>query len=337
MVETGTTGELEPVTSVAHFAPRDRSAQAAHLVGQLKRSAVDPGNTLTAGEVDTTRGTDMCVTTTTNTNNEASENHTKHTTTPEAKSSRNRSRKHPHVSDEHVHTTNTQASKTHTPPGTGQGTGEHAHAHAPVCTPTVLRVCQDYANHGHCRAGHTACLDSHDLDLILHLQDMGAVGLRVIAGSSGGLSVASSDGVGRTEQLSKRQLKRIKLKHKRASLQLVAKQPSVTAEANNTVVATTGNAHPHSAPFEDSSSIQARYSHRAGFDAFMTGYVYATDTLTYDTATLATMKNNIHLSYKQIPLHLTKSAYVNYSAGFLEKEKAAAIQTRAESYAADPK
>lgn len=61
--------------------------------------------------------------------------------------------------------------------------------------------------------------------------------------------------------------------------------------------------------------------HRAGFDAFMTGYCFAHYQSSLDAAQLASAKNKLYLSAKPFPLNILKSQYVKTSEHHQEKQR----------------
>eukprot|EP01134_Creolimax_fragrantissima_P002351 CFRG2351T1 len=344
MVETEN-GRTDDVISLPHFAPRDRSSVANSIIAAMAKNSQTyeetAQQTLVAVEAQ-----DFTM----------------------SKSSKKRKKKtEKRLSNVGIHTpihTDTPAqSNVHT--NSDVYTSSKSHVQVPAqsqpqvggdatisSTPTkvvgvenvvsvdktnVLSICESFANHGHCRAGHGMCDASHDLDLILHLQELGPRGLRAILGTRASSSQNTKPNGERTvgdstsdAPISKRQKKRRK---KQQVTENVISTVSAAVTANSDALDVTEvdkiESNMPLRLFEDNSSLHARYSHRAGFDAFMTGYVYATDTVVYKEAELESFRNNVHLSYKQIPLHLVKSDYVSYSTAYLQKEDIRS-KTRAE-------
>ncbi|KAL3868765.1 hypothetical protein ACJMK2_041530 [Sinanodonta woodiana] len=187
-------------------------------------------------------------------------------------------------------------------------------------------VCENYAGHGWCSKGNK-CPKSHDLDLILDL-----------------------DHLQETKKSRKRKRRRNRQKDDTSVDDNITMETDETSSNTETTyfeyAENVSQMAPQckddkSLPSSDgcqginssvnSSKCQSEKSnvifsggHRAGFDAFMTGYIMATYFATYDAngdnaSGLSEFKNKIYLSGKDYPLQVMKSGFAKTSKEHSEK------------------
>lgn len=146
-----------------------------------------------------------------------------------------------------------------------------------------LEVCDDFANHGHCKNGKL-CEKSHDIVRIVEEKMGGSKQMKCTAGDRSGSPDSPSD----------------HSSHKAAG--------------------------PSAAPSAGSGSG----GHRAGFDAFMTGYTFAAYLAHSNTSGTSVeslesaVKNKVYLMSKSFPLSVQKSAFSKVSASHACKAKSMA-------------
>ncbi|XP_063901741.1 target of EGR1 protein 1-like isoform X2 [Zophobas morio] len=186
--------------------------------------------------------------------------------------------------------------------------------------PTPVVLCAQYASHGNCSHGRH-CLLSHDIKLLF------------TAGNSVSLG-GSALHAPKAEKLSKKQKKKMRKSLKRAKQECLANVAKRFALEESTGERPRSNGFAANAEPRDELRERAtrdalcpteRFSHRAGFDAFMTGFVYFVDSHIYNEK-LTAFDNMLFLSYKKVPLKLEKSAYALNSQEFLRKSRNVAQQ-----------
>ncbi|KAK3577576.1 hypothetical protein CHS0354_026541 [Potamilus streckersoni] len=187
-------------------------------------------------------------------------------------------------------------------------------------------VCENYAGHGWCNQGNK-CQKSHDLDLILdldHLQETKKSRKRKRRRNrqTGDTSVDDNVTMETDETLSDTET--IYFENAK-NVSKIAKQ----CEDDDSFPSSDGSQGINSSV--SSSNCQSERSnvsfsggHRAGFDAFMTGYIMATYFATYDgngddAGGLSEFKNKIYLSGKDYPLQVMKSGFAKNSKEHSEK------------------
>ncbi len=162
-------------------------------------------------------------------------------------------------------------------------------------------ICEEFAGHGHCKRGK-GCERSHNLDAILAHEESQQTRRRRKR-HNGKKSDSNTDA---------------KLDATSPPLAIEISAPPVPTEASKTPVVSS----------DQSLSTSRSQGHRAGFDAFMTGYLFAYYQTTLPEAELQSAKNKLFVTSKPFPMHVAKSQYTNTSESHRQKQSRLAPQGR---------
>ncbi|KAI8851922.1 ribonuclease CAF1 [Chytridium lagenaria] len=155
--------------------------------------------------------------------------------------------------------------------------------------------CSLYAAHGVCENGRF-CEKTHDLDYILNYEASGGKGFK----AHKKVKLENSDSAFSESQEISEPLEPTPL-------------PTPQLQASHTA------ATPISSISETPQNIFETY-HSAGFDAYMTGFIFCHQLICYPTL-LEDHKNKIYLIGKQRPLLIEKSTFAKMSDGHLKRKK----------------
>jgi target of EGR1 protein 1 len=186
----------------------------------------------------------------------------------------------------------------------------------PLAARIAVAPCSHYANHGHCRLG-AACTHSHALDVILDHEEQ--------------LASQARSGKRRRKDKNKRKGEAGEEAQCAAGAideEQALKEPGLTHATNES------DAHADDAPHPAHTDWPVpSHGHRAGFDAFMTGFCAAdcllfpggpgsssdaVDSAAYGAlASLLQHRNKVYLSAKALPLLIVKSRFASCSPAAL--------------------
>ncbi|XP_033737559.1 target of EGR1 protein 1-like [Pecten maximus] len=181
-------------------------------------------------------------------------------------------------------------------------------------------VCESYAGHGWCSRGN-ACVKSHDVDLILDIDFLAQSKKsrkrkrrrdnQKTDGENGGFMEPEEQ----------------EMESNIAEMSLVAKDASETCENDTSKTSNTGAAILSGVVGTTKGPVVSG-KHRAGFDAFMTGYIMASYVSEYGTyrgslnienVGLEQIRNLVYLTGKDIALSVVKSGFAKTSKDHREK------------------
>ncbi|XP_060080699.1 target of EGR1 protein 1-like [Ylistrum balloti] len=182
-------------------------------------------------------------------------------------------------------------------------------------------VCDSYAGHGWCSRGNS-CVKSHDVDLILDIDFLAQSKKSRKRKRRRENQKTDGENEGFTEPDEEQEMD-----SSIANMSIVAKETSEVGESDTTKNCDIGALIP-SVTIGTLKGPVVSGKHRAGFDAFMTGYIMASyvseygthkDSLKLADVGLNEIKNLVYLTGKDIALSVVKSGFTKTSKDHREK------------------